>query len=72
MMVNNRVLITIILISGLGVVAIPFGNPKFIGEAIIVELSFIILSVLIWSMNEQKAPAQSRIRLLIADTFFFS
>jgi hypothetical protein len=72
MMVNNRVLITIILISGLGVVAIPFGNPKFIGEAIIVELSFIILSVLIWSMNEQKAPAQTRIRLLIADTFFFS
>ena len=69
---NNRVLITIILISGLGVVAIPFGNPKFIGEAIIVELSFIILSVLIWSMNEQKAPAQTRIRLLIADTFFFS
>jgi hypothetical protein len=72
MMVNNRVLITIILISGLGVVAIPFGNPKFIGEAIIVELSFIILSVLIWSMNEQKAPAQTRIRLLIADIFFFS
>ena len=72
MMVNNRVLITIILISGLGVVAIPFGNPKFIGEAIIVEISFIILSELIWSMNEQKAPAQTRIRLLIADTFFFS
>ena len=48
MMANNRVLITLILISGLGVIAIPFGNPKFIGEAIIVELSFITLSVLVW------------------------
>jgi hypothetical protein len=38
-----------ILISGLGVVAIPFGNPKFLSEAIIVELSFITLSVLVWS-----------------------
>jgi hypothetical protein len=36
------------LISAIGVVAIPFGNPKFIGEAIIVELSFIALSVLVW------------------------
>ncbi|MDQ3869795.1 MAG: hypothetical protein M3250_09620 [Thermoproteota archaeon] len=29
-------------------VAIPFGNPKFIGEDIIIELSFITLSVLVW------------------------
>jgi hypothetical protein len=36
------------MISALGVVAIPFGNPKFIGEAIIVELLFITLSVLVW------------------------
>src|SRR5919205_4616256 len=48
MVKNNRVLVTLILISALGVVAIPFGNPKFIGEAIIVELSFISLSVLVW------------------------
>jgi hypothetical protein len=48
MVKSNRVLITLILISALGVVAIPFGNPKFIGEAIIVELSFITLSVLVW------------------------
>lgn len=48
MVKNNRVLIILILISALGVVAIPFGNPKFIGEAIIVELSFITLSVLVW------------------------
>ncbi|MFL6328468.1 MAG: hypothetical protein ACJ71I_13445 [Nitrososphaeraceae archaeon] len=36
------------MISSLGAVAIPFGNPKFISEAIIVELSFITLSVLVW------------------------
>ena|SRR5919202_6630990 len=48
MTANSHVLITLILISALGVVAIPFGNPKFIGEAIIVELLFVTLSVLIW------------------------
>ncbi len=48
MVVNRHVLITLILISALGVIAIPFGNPKFIGEAIVIELSFITLSVLIW------------------------
>jgi len=48
MVINNNVLITLILISAIGVVAIPFGNPKFIGEAIIVELSFLALSVLVW------------------------
>jgi hypothetical protein len=48
MTANSHVLITLILISGIGAIAIPFGNPKFIGEAIIVELSFITLSVLVW------------------------
>src|SRR5919199_5304918 len=48
MAVNSHVLITLILVSALGVIAMPFGNPKFIGEAIIVELSFIALSVLVW------------------------
>ncbi|MGA9151014.1 MAG: hypothetical protein WBZ36_10570 [Candidatus Nitrosopolaris sp.] len=48
MLVSRHVLITLILISALGVIAIPFGNPKFIPEAIIVELSFITLSILIW------------------------
>jgi hypothetical protein len=48
MAANSHVLITLILVSALGAVAIPFGNPKFIGEAIIVELSFIALSVLVW------------------------
>ena len=48
MLVSRHVLITLILISALGVIAIPFGNPKFIPEAIIIELSFITLSILIW------------------------
>ena len=48
MLIGRHVLITLILISGLGVISIPFGNPKFISEAIIIELSFITLSILIW------------------------
>lgn len=48
MLVSRNVLIILILISALGVIAVPFGNPKFIPEAIIIELSFIILSILIW------------------------
>jgi len=48
MVINRHVLITLIVISVLGVIAIPFGSPKFIGEAIIIELSFITLSVLTW------------------------
>jgi hypothetical protein len=48
MLVSRHVLITLTLISALGVIAIPFGNPKFIPEAIIIELSFITLSILIW------------------------
>ena len=45
---DSRVLITLILISALGIIAIPFGSPKFIGEAIAIELSFVTLTVLIW------------------------
>ena len=48
MVVARHVLLTLILIFVLGVIAIPFGSPKFIGEAIVIELSFITLSVLIW------------------------
>jgi len=35
MVINRHILIILILISALGVVAIPFGNPKFIGEALL-------------------------------------
>ena len=48
MIINRDVLITLILISALGVIAIPFGNPKFIEGAIALELSFVALSILIW------------------------
>ena len=41
-------LIILVFITILGLIAIPFGNPKFIDRAIILELSFATLSVLIW------------------------
>jgi hypothetical protein len=41
-------LIVLVSIVATGLIAIPFGNPKFIDRAIILELSFIILSVLTW------------------------
>jgi hypothetical protein len=54
LLVSRNVLVTLILISALGVIAIPFGNPKFIPEAVIIELSFITLSILMW-MGYRKA-----------------
>ena len=41
-------IIILVSIVAIGLVAIPFGNPKFIDRAIILELSFITLSVLVW------------------------
>jgi hypothetical protein len=40
--------IILVSITALGIIAIPFGNPKFIDRAIILELSFATLSALIW------------------------
>ena|SRR5919106_6510164 len=40
--------IILVSIAALGLIAIPFGNPKFIDRAIILELSFATLSALIW------------------------
>jgi hypothetical protein len=42
------VLVTLILIIVVGMIAIPFGNPKFLDRAIILELWFVSLSFLIW------------------------
>ena len=42
-------IIILVSIVAIGLVAIPFGNPKFIDRAIILELSFITLSVLVWN-----------------------
>jgi hypothetical protein len=41
-------LIILVFITVLGLIAIPFGNPKFIDRTIILELLFATLSVLIW------------------------
>lgn len=41
-------LFTLISITVLGLIAIPFGNPKFIDRAIILEISFVALSLLVW------------------------
>jgi hypothetical protein len=44
----RAILIILVFITPLGIIAIPFGNPKFIDRAIILELSFATLSALIW------------------------
>jgi hypothetical protein len=44
----RAILIILVSITALGIIAIPFGNPKFIDRAIILELSFATLSALIW------------------------
>lgn len=44
---KNQVLIILFSIIIIGLIGIPFGNPNFIINAIILELSFIILSILI-------------------------
>ena len=44
----RTILIILVSITALGIIAIPFGNPKFIDRAIILELSFATLSALIW------------------------
>jgi hypothetical protein len=41
-------LIVLVSIVAIGLIAIPLGNPKFIDRAIILELSFVILFVLMW------------------------
>ena len=44
----RAILIILVSITALGIIAIPFGNPKFIDRAIILELSFATLSALLW------------------------
>ena len=41
-------LVTLVSITILGLIAIPFGNPKFIDRAIILEISFAMLTFLVW------------------------
>src|SRR5918993_2683785 len=52
---NYRATLVVLLsIVTVGLIAIPFGNPKFIDRAIVLELSFVTLSALIW-MGYNKA-----------------
>src|ERR671918_210686 len=44
----NATIAILVTITVLGLIAIPFGNPKFIDRAIILEISFATLSALIW------------------------
>src|SRR5919108_1986790 len=44
----NAIIAILVSIAVLGLIAIPFGNPKFIDRAIVLEISFATLSALIW------------------------
>ena len=41
-------LVVLIFIVATGLIAIPFGNPNFTDRAILLELSFVTLFILIW------------------------
>lgn len=58
-------LITLLSITVLGLIAIPFGNPKFIDRAIILEISFATLSVLIWKGYSKALYACIPLALLV-------
>jgi uncharacterized membrane protein YhfC len=40
-------MVILVSITALGLIAIPFGNPKFIDRGFVLELSFTTLSALI-------------------------
>jgi hypothetical protein len=58
-------LIILVSIVAIGLVAIPFGNPKFIDRAIILELSFVTLSVLVWKGYSKTLYACIPLALLV-------
>jgi hypothetical protein len=45
---SNLALMTLISIIVVGIIAIPFGNPKFLDRAIVLELCYASLSFLVW------------------------
>ena len=47
-MLSTPVVIVLMSISIVGAIAIPFGDPQFLDRAILLELSFIALSVIIF------------------------
>ena len=61
----RNTLITLVSIPVLGLIAIPFGNPKFIDRAIILEITFATLSVLIWKWYSKVLYACIPLALLV-------
>jgi len=51
----HTTLIILVCIVAIGFIAIPFGNPKFIDRAVILELSFVTLFVLVLWKEFSKA-----------------
>jgi hypothetical protein len=45
---HRTTIIILVSIVAVGLIAIPIGNPKFIDRAIILELSFVTVSILVW------------------------
>jgi hypothetical protein len=62
---HRTTLITLVSITVLGLIAIPFRNPKFIDRAIILEISFATLSVLIWKGYSKALYACIPLALLV-------
>ena len=61
----NATLIILFSIAAIGLIAIPFGNPKFIDRAVILELSFVTLSVLVWKGYSKALYACIPLSLLV-------
>ena len=61
----NATLIILFSIATIGLIAIPFGNPKFIDRAVILELSFVTLSVLVWKGYSKALYACIPLSLLV-------
>jgi hypothetical protein len=60
--ITLSILISIVI---LGLIAIPFGNPKFFYRALALEASFIILAFLIWKGYTQALYACIPIAMLV-------
>jgi hypothetical protein len=50
---HRATVITLLCISIIGLIAIPFGNPKLIYGSIALELLFIILTYLVWKESSK-------------------
>ncbi len=60
--ITMSILISIVIV---GLIAIPFGNPKFFYRALALETSFIILAFLVWKGYNQALYACIPIAMLV-------